>query len=355
LSRRRWLLVILGIALAGGGGITLWQALRPKPLAAGFASSNGRIEAVEINVAAKAGGRLDQVLADEGDFVVRGQLLARMDTDVLNAQLREAQADLRKATNAVETAESTVAQRGSERMAAEAVVVQRSAQRKDALQHRRRHEQLFVKGAVSAEDLDEARAAFFGADAVVASAQATATASLAAITTAGSQVIEAQSSVAAARARIEGIRSNIADSQLKAPRDGRVQYRVAQPGEVLAAGGKVLNLVDLSDVSMTFFLPTDQAGRARIGADVHLVLDAAPRLVIPARVTFVADVAQFTPKTVETAVERQKLMFRIKARIDPALLKRHIRSVKTGLPGMAYVQLDPRAPWPPALALKVPE
>jgi HlyD family secretion protein len=248
-----------------------------------------------------------------------------------------------------------VAQRRSERKAAEAVVVQRGAQRKDALQHRRRHEQLFVKGAVSAEDLDDARAAFFGADAVVASAQATATASLAAITTAGSQVIEAQSSVAAARARIEGIRSNIADSQLKAPRDGRVQYRVAQPGEVLAAGGKVLNLVDLSDVSMTFFLPTDQAGRARIGADVHLVLDAAPRLVIPARVTFVADVAQFTPKTVETAVERQKLMFRIKARIDPALLKRHIRSVKTGLPGMAYVQLDPRAPWPPALALKVPE
>lgn len=347
--------MILGIALTGGGAFLLWRALRPKPLAAGFASSNGRIEAVEIDVAAKLAGRLKQVLGDEGDFVVRGQVLARMDTDVLNAQLREAQADLRKATNAVETAESTVSQRRSERTAAEAVVRQRSAQRKDALQHRRRQEQLFVKGAVSAEDLDDARAAFFGADAVVASARATATASRAAITTAGSQVIEAQSSMAAARARIEAIRSNIADSQLKAPRDGRVQYRVAQPGEVLAAGGKVLNLVDLSDVSMTFFLPTDQAGRVRLGADVHLVLDAAPRLVIPARVTFVADVAQFTPKTVETAVERQKLMFRIKARIDPALLKRHIRSVKTGLPGMAYVRLDPQAPWPAALAVKVPE
>ena len=176
-----------------------------------------------------------------------------------------------------------------------------------------------------------------------------------AVTTAGSQVIEAQSSVAAARARIEGIRSNIADSQLRAPRDVRVQYRVAQPGEVLAAGGKVLNLVGLSDVSMTFFLPTDQAGRVRLGAEVHLVLDAAPQLVIPAGVTFVADVAQFTPKTVETTVERQKLMFRIKARIDPALLKRHIRSVKTGLPGMAYVRLDPQAPWPESLAVKVPE
>jgi len=72
-------------------------------------------------------------------------------------------------------------------------------------------------------------------------------------------------------------------------------------------------------------------------------------------VTFVADVAQFTPKTVETAVERQKLMFRIKARIDPALLKRHVRSVKTGLPGLAYVRLDPDAAWPARLLVKVPE
>ncbi len=347
--------MILAIALAGGGAIALWLLGRPRPLAAGFASSNGRIEAVEIDVAAKSAGRLKQVLGDEGDFVVHGQVLARMDTDVLNAQLSEAQADLRKATSAVETAQSTVMQRRSERLAADAVVVQRSAQRKDARQHRRRQEQLFVKGAVSAQDLDDARAAFYGAEAVVASARATVAASRAAITTAGSQVIEARSAVAAARARIVGIRSTIADSQLKAPRDGRVQYRVAQPGEVLAAGGKVLNLVDLSDVSMTFFLPTDQAGRVQLGAEVHLVLDAAPQLVIPARVTFVADVAQFTPKTVETAVERQKLMFRIKARIDPALLRRHIRSVKTGLPGMAYVRLDPQAPWPASLAVRVPE
>lgn len=348
-------MILVFALVAGGGAFSLWQALRPKPLAAGFASSNGRIEAVEIDVAAKSAGRLDQVLGDEGDFVVQGQVLALMDTDVLSAQLSEAQAELRKATNAVETAQSTVTQRRSERTAAEAVLVQRSAQRKDARQHRRRQEQLFVNGAVSAQDLDDARATFYGAEAVVASARATVAASRAAITTAGSQVIEAQSSVAAARARIKGIRSNIADSQLRAPRAGRVQYRVAQPGEVLAAGGKVLNLVDLSDVSMTFFLPTDQAGRVRLGAEVHLVLDAAPQLVIPARVTFVADVAQFTPKTVETAVERQKLMFRIKARIDPDLLKRHIRSVKTGLPGMAYVRLDPTVPWPAALAVKVPE
>ena len=106
--------------------------------------------------------------------------------------------------------------------------------------------------------------------------------------------------------RQERLQADIEDSRLKAPRSGRVQYRVSQPGEVLGAGGKVLNLVDLNDVYMNVFLPAQQAGRVALGADVRLILDAAPQYVIPAKVTFVASVAQFTPKTVETANEREK-------------------------------------------------
>jgi len=140
----------------------------------------------------------------------------------------------------------------------------------------------------------------------------------------------------------------------RAPRSGRVQYRVAQPGEVLSAGGRVLNLVDLGDVYMTFFLPTRDAGRVGLGAEARLILDARPDLVIPAQISFVADVAQFTPKTVETASEREKLMFRVRARIDPELLKKHIRYVKTGLPGVAFVRLDRRKEWPANLQIRLP-
>lgn len=150
----------------------------------------------------------------------------------------------------------------------------------------------------------------------------------------------------AAQAAIESIVADINDSTLRSPREGRVQYRVAQPGEVLSAGGRVLNIVDLSDVYMTFFLPTEQAGRIPLGSDVRLVLDAAPQYVIPAKASFVADVAQFTPKTVETEEERQKLMFRIRAKIAPELLREHIQYVKTGLPGMAYVRIAQDAEWP---------
>ncbi|WP_234430416.1 HlyD family secretion protein, partial [Brucella melitensis] len=164
------------------------------------------------------------------------------------------------------------------------------------------------------------------------------------------QVVDAQASVEAAKAAIAAIEADLRDATLTAPKPGRVQYRVAQPGEVLSAGGRVLNLVDLSDVSMTFFLPTAQAGRVAIGADARIVLDAAPQYVIPAKVSFVADVAQFTPKTVESEEERQKLMFRVKAKIPQILLQKYIQQVKTGLPGVAYVKLAPDAGWPKNLA-----
>jgi HlyD family secretion protein len=115
----------------------------------------------------------------------------------------------------------------------------------------------------------------------------------------------------------------------------------------------VVTVLELSDVYMTVFLPTEEAGRALIGSEGRIVLDAAPHLVIPAAVSFVAPRAQFTPKEVETRAEREKLMFRVKVRIDPDLLARHSDKVKTGLPGIAYVRLDPRAEWPEHLRVKL--
>jgi HlyD family secretion protein len=354
MKQRKWIIVVV---LLGGGVAAYfgWRSLQPGKLPDGFAGSNGRIEAVEMDIAAKTPGRLKEVLVDEGDFVTAGQVLARMDTDVLAAQLREAEADLRRAKTAVDTAKSSVTQRESEKAAGEALVAQREAELDGAKRNRDRTEEVYAQKAGSGEALDKARVQFFSAEAAVKAAKANVAASDAATATARSQVIQAEAAIDAAKSRIERLQADIEDSTLKAPRDGRVQYRVAQPGEVLAAGGKVLNMVDLGDVYMTFFLPTAEAGRVRLGTEVHLVLDAAPQYVVPARVSYVADVAQFTPKTVETADERQKLMFRVKARIDPDLLKKHIKSVKTGLPGVAYVQLDPQAEWPAHLRVRLPE
>jgi HlyD family secretion protein len=331
-----------------------WKSLQPPKLPNGFASSNGRIEATEIDVATKLGERIKDELVDEGDYVAAGQELAHMNTQVLEAELSEAKAKLAVSKSAVDTAQSTLAQRESEKAAAEATVAQREADLNRAVQDFKRAEQLVGKRAMSEEDYDGRKAAHFGAKAGLESAKANVAGADAAISTAKAIIIASKANVDSTQATIERIEADIKDSTLRAPRDCRVQYRVAQPGEVLGGGGKVMNLVDLRDVYMTFFLPTDWAGLVKQGAEVRLILDAAPQFVIPAKVTFVADVAQFTPKTVETAEERQKLTFRVKAHIDPELLKKHIRNVKTGLPGMAYVQLDPNANWPANLETKLP-
>jgi HlyD family secretion protein len=348
-STRKLLIFATLAVIMAGGGYWGWQKFLNKRLPEGIASGNGRIEATEIDVSTKITGRIKDILVDEGDFVEAGQMLARMDTEQLEAQRRQAQAQLRRALIVIDTAKSLVTQREAERRAAIATIAQRDAELDAADRKLARSSQLVKTNAVSQQVFDDDRASAEGAKAAVAAAEAQLAASEAGISTAKALIIDAEAAVDAARAAIDSITADINDGVLKSPRAGRVQYRVAQPGEVLSAGGRVLNLVDLGDVHMTFFLPTAQAGRVTLGAEVRLVLDAAPQYIIPAKATFVADVAQFTPKTVETEEERLKLMFRIKAQIPPELLKKYIQQVKTGLPGMAYVRLDPNVEWPARL------
>ena len=113
-------------------------------------------------------------------------------------------------------------------------------------------------------------------------------------------------------------------------------------------------MLDTSYVYMDIYLPTVDAGRVALGSDARIVLDAYPGHVIPAKVVFVASQAQFTPKTVETKDERDKLMFRVRVRIDPDRLKGHAQLVRSGLPGVAYVRTDAHIPWPPQLQASAP-
>jgi HlyD family secretion protein len=273
----------------------------------------------------------------------------------LDAQLRQAEAQLQQAKSSVASAYSQLAQRESEKAAALALVRQREAELVKARQHSGRSAELLKEGVLAKQDAEDDYSQLQSSEAVVSSARALAAASEANIITVRTQIAGAESAVKAAMANVERFQADIRDCVLKSPRDGRVQYRVAQPGEVVGAGGRVVSLVDLSDVYMTFFLPTTAAGKVALGTEVRLVLDAVPQYVIPAKVSFIADVAQFTPKSVETASEREKLMFRIRVQIPVELLKKHITQVKTGLPGMAYIRIDAGKPWPAHLQVKLPQ
>lgn len=335
--------------------VSAWQKFGKGKENNWLVNGNGRIEAVEIDVSAKLAGRVKDILVNEGAFVTAGQVVAVMDTATLEAQLSQARAQLQQTRSAVATNQSQLAQRQSEKAAALAVVSQREVELVKARQHARRSAELVQERAIARQDADDDAAVLRSAEAALHAAKAQAAAVDSTITTARTQISGAQSTVDAAQANVERIQAELRDSTLKAPRDGRVQYKVAQLGEVVGPGGRILSLVDLSDVYMTFFLPTSQAGKLALGSEVRLVLDAATQYVIPASVSFVADVAQFTPKTVETASEREKLMFRVRAQIPADLLKKHITQVKTGLPGVAWVRLDATKPWPAHLQVKLPQ
>lgn len=354
-DHKKWLTAALIVMAAGAAAAYAWTHLRASGPGAGFVSGNGRIEATEVDVATKLAGRVDAILVNEGDFVSAGQTLARMQVLSLQAQRDEAQARQQQAVSAVASAEAQVAVRESDHQAALAQLAQRESELDAARRRLARSDVLVREGASSVQEVDDDRARVRGMEAAVTAARAQVTAAQAAVQAARTQVSGARATVTAALATVQRIKVDIDDSALAAPRAGRVQYRIAQPGEVLGSGGKVLNLVDLADVYMTFFVPETVAGKLALGGEARIVLDAAPQYVIPARVSFVASTAQFTPKTVETASERQKLMFRVKAQIDPALLQQHLSLVKTGLPGVAWVRTDSSQPWPPQLAVKVPQ
>ena len=352
--KKNVLLVAGAISIALIAGI-IWFQLQPDNWEEELVNGNGRIEATEIDIATTNAGRVVDIFVREGDFVTSGQVLAQMQVDTLNAQRDEALAQRQQAIAMVATAEAQVTMRESDLTAAQALIIQRDNELENARRRLARTNALASRKAVSIQQVDDDQATVRNAEASLTVAKAQSMMARAAITSAQSEVLGARSAITSVEATVARIEANISDSKLTAPLNGRVQYRVAQPGEVLGNGGKVLNMIDLSDVYMTFFLPETVAGRVALDSDVRIILDAAPDYVIPAKVSFIASVAQFTPNTVETLSEREKLMFRVKARIDPNLLKKHIKQVKTGLPGVAWLKLDTQTEWPVFLTVKVPE
>jgi len=305
-------IIVVVLILATVGGWLLWQNLQAPELPEGLASGNGRIEAVQIDISTKIAGRVETISAKEGDLVEKGQVVATIDTAQLHAQLLRAEAVIASAESQVAAAEASIAQAKAKLILAE--------------QELSRARELVKKGHTSKESYDTRVSEVAVAKANLNAANAT--------------LVSQERNVDAARADAQGIQTQIDDAVLVAPSLGRVLYRLAEPGEVLGSGGKVLTLVNLADVYMETFLPSSQAHRVSIGAEARVKLDILD-VAIPARVSFVSPESQFTPKEVETASEREKLMFRVKVRVPETLVQAYIDRVKTGVRGVAYIQLAP--------------
>jgi HlyD family secretion protein len=315
---------IVVIALAGGGYL-YWSSQTSARIPAGLTVANGRVEVERVDIAAKLPGRVAEMRVKEGDFVAKGAII--VDTAEMRAQLAAAEASVQRATAAIARSEADIAVREAEHNLSELEM-----QRANDLAQRAAGTKVEVERRTAQHLVSAAQ--ILGAKAALADAKAS------------KEVAEAQ---------VAQIKANIADVELRTPVAGRVEYKLVQAGEVVAAGGRLVTILDLSDVHMTIFLPTADAGRIALGAEARIILDAAPKYVFPATVTFVAAEAQFTPKAVETANEREKLMYRVKLTADPKLLETYRDYVKAGLTAVAYVPVVAGAVWPETLAPRLPD
>ena len=303
---------LIALMLAAGG-FGYWKSLSSR-LPEGLSAGNGRLEATEVQIASKTPGRLAEVLVDEGDNVTKGQLLARMDTRTLEAQRNQAEAEVLRARENLNAAQANVQLRQSELLLAQ--------------QELGRSQSLFKHGFVSAQAIDQLQSRMGTGNAAVTAARA--------------QVSAVSAGIGAAQAQVAQLTSEIDDSSLRAPIDGVIQLRMAEPGEVLGAGGRVLLLIDPNDQYMNLYLSASVAGRLAVGDEARVLLDALPEKPLPAKISFVAGKSQFTPKEVETRDERQKLVFRVKLRLTQPSA---VPQAKPGMPGAGYVRTAPIA-WP---------
>ncbi|MEP3279349.1 MAG: efflux RND transporter periplasmic adaptor subunit [Stappiaceae bacterium] len=325
----RILPVIVACAVLAGGtvGYFYWQKVTAEATPTGFYRVNGRMEVQKVDISTKYAGRVNEINVDEGDTVKLGEVLVQMDVNELEAQLAAGQAGVEQASGNITKSEAQV-----EIEKANLTLAQVQLDRSKELLKNDNTPQSTV-------DQREAQRDVYAAS--VKSAEA--------------QVGLSKASKLQAEADTRQVQVQIDEMTLDSPINGRVEYRLVQPGEVLSAGGRILTVLDLSNTYMTLFLPTDYVGRVAFGDEARIVLDAAQGYVIPATISFVSGDAQFTPKYVETTSERQTLMFRLKLQVPKDLLQKYANFVKPGMTGDGYVRIDPDAKWPESLKVKLPD
>ncbi len=322
MNRRFEWAAMLVIAVGVAGGTYWWRYGRVDALPAYLARANGRLEMTRIDVAVKYPGRIVDLPIHEGDSVQAGMILARQDTAEVQTQILGAEAQRQRALSAIARAEAELDVHRNNQRLAHLEWSQTATMRGKAL--------------VSQVELERRK---IGVDA--------GTAGIAAAT---GGVNEARNALAEADAQIARLKVILGEATIRAPASGRIEYRIVEKDSVLPAGGRIASLLESDDVFMTIFLPSGVAGKLKIGDEARIAPDAFDGPALPAKISFVASEAQFTPKYVETASEREKLVYRVKLQIPAEVARRYPGALKAGMTGNGYVRTDAGGAWPERLA-----
>ncbi len=351
---------IVGIIVVAAilAGLLVYSQQRIEPL-----HVSGFVEAHEIRIGSRVGGRVGHVLVKEGDAVQRGQLLVQLEPFQLHellaqakSQRNQAQATYDKVKAGFRVEEIAQAKAHFDQLSAMVERLVNGPRVEDIaaaqaqfdlaeselamarLKHRR-VEELFGKKTITQEEMDQAntelRVARSTSDAqremlaklkngtrpeelTEARAQMEEAKQLWLLKKNGSraeEIAEAEAGVKTAEAGMRAIERQIEELDVKAPIDGAIEAIDLQPGDLVGANAPVISIMDVTQLWVRAYLPENKLA-VKIGDPVEVTVDSYPGERFAARVTFVSRQAEFTPGNVQTPEERSKQVFRIKVMLE---------------------------------------
>lgn len=271
-------------------------------------TGNGRVEAREVAVSAKFGGKIVELKVNEGDYVKKDQLLAVIDSRALEADIEAQKAKSNEILKQISAVDAEIKAANSD-----ITFYTKELNRTKTLIKQNFASQLELDKNNNALDKTKAKL-----NSLIANKNSL------------------QASYESLLATIKAQEINLSDMKIYSPINGVVLYKLVENGEMISNGSRMFIMYNPDDLYMTIYMPSENAGQVKLGEKATVKLDAYKNKTFPATITFIADNAEFTPKEVETQKERQKLVFRVKLTFDD----NSNREAKPGMPGDGYIEIE---------------
>jgi len=333
-SKRRLLVLLLVLLAAGAAGFAYWHYERDEAKVADRLVLHGNVDIRQVELAFNASGRIDRILAAEGQRVSKGQLLAVLDTERLRRRLSEAEAQAASQRQIVARLEA--GSRPEEIRKAQAEVQAARVNAANALAHYRRQQALVAQKFVAQQQLDDAK---FALDAARARLQAGEEAlRLIELGPRKEDIAAARATLAAAEAARAVAERDLQEGSLVAPSDGVIENRILEAGDMASPQKPVFTLALTTPLWIRAYVAEPDLGKIRIGARAEVSTDSYPELRERGWVGFISPTAQFTPKSVETKEVRTALVYQLRVFVcDPR------QQLRLGMPATVVIPLGQEA------------
>lgn len=303
LARRLLRALALGCLFLGVVGCSDQRGSHSGP---GTLTVYGNVDIREVQLAFQDGGRILNLMVDEGARVEKGQVVAVLDATRLRMEADRLSAEATAQRQLVERLRTGSRPQEIER--AKAAVASARANLRDAQLTLARKQSLLVTNRISQQEVDSASAKVGTWQATLKTAEEEQ--SLALEGPRREDIAAAEASLAALQSAMQLAEQRITDTKLLAPADGFIRNRILEPGAMAAAGSPVLTLALTNPLWIRAYISEPDLGKVREGMQVQVQTDSQPGKTYQGWVGFISSTAEFTPKTVETTELRTKLVYR---------------------------------------------